>query len=163
MRRSALLLTVLLGACIAYRGPAQHRVSFDTRLEPWVALQTASAQLEQLGYIVTRHAEGTVVTEAHPIPDDVSGAPGAIPRYWVLRVDVEESPLSFETFVHVSGYVLPERGRPTKRTVRRTVPVTAENTVLFGEVMEIADQVRSAARGRILPTSVVAQVSEEKN
>ncbi|MFN2397196.1 MAG: hypothetical protein ABR543_00915 [Gemmatimonadaceae bacterium] len=162
MRRSALVLTLVLGACVAYRGPAQHRVSFDTKLEPWVALQAASAQLEQLGYIVTRHADGTVVTEAHPIPGEEASVTDTTKRYWVLRVDVEESPLSFETFVHVSGYVLPERGRITKRALR-TVPVTAENRVLFGEVMEIADQVRSAARGRVLPTSVATQIGEQKN
>lgn len=161
MRFTAAIAAVVLAGCTVYQGPGQERVSFDTRLEPDSVLTLATAQLEQQGYSVAPHDEGTIVTFAQPIPSEMESRDGASkPRYWILRVDAVQSALNFETLVHVSAYILPVRGNPYAS--RTTVPVTAGNPKLFAQVKQMAELVFSATRGRAVSASVTAQVQAPK-
>jgi hypothetical protein len=136
----------IVTACAVYRGPEQDNLAFTAPMPVDSALRIAATQLQLHGYTVTRQSSNTVVTMPRVIPSELRTPPRDRPAtMWVLRVEVSTS-LANEARFRVSGFVVPE-GRPTSgQTSTQTLPVTAADKQLFGEVESVMRWIRDAAR-----------------
>ncbi len=149
MRRLATIAAALLAlGCTAYRIPAeQDNVEFAVRTTGDSAVLAALRQLESSGFSVVQQSPRTLLTVPRDIPESARGGASHSPT-WTLRVQVMDGATPQDTRVRVSAYVVPINSATLDGNARRTLPVTGENRLLFGEVKQIADAIARRAWGR---------------
>lgn len=151
MRPIAVLATLLLSACAAFRYGNEESVGMNVRVAPDTALRIASTQLIHHGFDVSPVGDDKIVTHPAALPAHLRDeADRQRPRRWVIQVTSNRVLGISGTRVEVQGFLVPAsaEGPQGTATAQQLIPITSENDKLFREVRTIAGWIGDAVKRR---------------
>lgn len=151
MRLIAVVATLLLSACAAFRYGSEESVGLNLRVNPDTALRIASTQLIHHGFDVSPVGNDKIVTHPAPLPPHLrDDTDRTRPRRWVIQVTSSRVLAISGTYIEVRGFLVPTSAEGTQgtATAQQLIPIGSDNEKLFREVRTIAGWIGDAVKRR---------------